>query len=46
MKYEDRQTNIDQFNEVEDVKIFLLSTRAGGLVSFNHIFALKVFFKL
>jgi SNF2 family DNA or RNA helicase len=34
MKYEDRQMNIDQFNEDAEVSIFLLSTRAGGLVRF------------
>jgi SNF2 family DNA or RNA helicase len=33
MTFEDRQTNIDSFNEDESVRIFLLSTRAGGLVS-------------
>ncbi len=35
MAYEDRQANFDTFNEDENVKIFLLSTRAGGLVSYN-----------
>jgi SNF2 family DNA or RNA helicase len=33
MGYEARQENIESFNEDEDVRIFLLSTRAGGLVS-------------
>ena len=33
MGYEDRQKNIESFNDEEDVRIFLLSTRAGGLVS-------------
>lgn len=31
MHFEDRQVNIDNFNESKDVNIFLLSTRAGGL---------------
>lgn len=31
MHFEDRQANIDRFNEHPDYKIFLLSTRAGGL---------------
>merc|ERR1719325_236075 len=31
MHFEDRQQNIDRFNEHPDYKIFLLSTRAGGL---------------
>lgn len=31
MNFEDRQANIDQFNDNADYKIFLLSTRAGGL---------------
>lgn len=31
MHFTDRQDNIDQFNEREDINIFLLSTRAGGL---------------
>jgi len=31
MHFEDRQVNIDNFNESQDVNIFLLSTRAGGL---------------
>jgi len=31
MSFEDRQENIDVFNETDDVQIFLLSTRAGGL---------------
>ena len=31
MKFEDRQQNIDNFNESDDTNIFLLSTRAGGL---------------
>ena len=30
MHFEDRQQNIDRFNEHPDYKIFLLSTRAGG----------------
>ena len=34
MGYEARQENIEAFNETEDVRIFLLSTRAGGLVSY------------
>jgi SNF2 family DNA or RNA helicase len=37
MGYEDRQANIDAFNEDEDVRIFLLSTRAGGLVSLSFL---------
>lgn len=31
MGYLDRQANIDSFNTDENVKVFLLSTRAGGL---------------
>ncbi len=31
MGFEDRQDNIDQFNESDDRNVFLLSTRAGGL---------------
>jgi ATP-dependent DNA helicase len=31
MKYEDRQDNIDAFNEKSEIRVFLLSTRAGGL---------------
>ena len=31
MAFEDRQANIDAFNETDDVRVFLLSTRAGGL---------------
>ena len=31
MGYEDRQVNIDNFNETDKVNLFLLSTRAGGL---------------
>merc|ERR550519_1550952 len=31
MNFEDRQANIDRFNETDEVNIFLLSTRAGGL---------------
>ncbi len=31
MNFEDRQANIDSFNEDEGVRVFLLSTRAGGL---------------
>merc|ERR1719325_322252 len=31
MHFEDRQANIDRFNEHPDYKILLLSTRAGGL---------------
>ena len=31
MGFEDRQENIDRFNETDEVNIFLLSTRAGGL---------------
>ena len=31
MGYEDRQVNIDNFNETDRVNLFLLSTRAGGL---------------
>jgi len=31
MGYVDRQANIDEFNTNKDVKVFLLSTRAGGL---------------
>ncbi len=31
MNFIDRQENIDKFNETEEVNIFLLSTRAGGL---------------
>ena len=31
MHFEDRQQNMDSFNEDGDVKVFLLSTRAGGL---------------
>ncbi len=31
MHFEDRQKNIDDFNERDNVSVFLLSTRAGGL---------------
>merc|ERR1712051_712977 len=31
MSFEDRQANIDRFNETEETNLFLLSTRAGGL---------------
>ncbi|TRY63163.1 hypothetical protein TCAL_10825 [Tigriopus californicus] len=31
MQFEDRQANIDSFNEDPSVNVFLLSTRAGGL---------------
>jgi len=31
MSFEDRQANIDQFNETDETNVFLLSTRAGGL---------------
>merc|ERR1719219_2715156 len=31
MLLDDRQLNIDRFNETDEVNIFLLSTRAGGL---------------
>merc|ERR1719273_2417149 len=31
MQFMDRQLNIDRFNETDEVNIFLLSTRAGGL---------------
>jgi len=31
MNFEDRQANIDKFNETNEVNVFLLSTRAGGL---------------
>merc|ERR1719412_3174305 len=31
MSFENRQINIDRFNETDEVNIFLLSTRAGGL---------------
>merc|ERR1712025_1554078 len=31
MSFEDRQANIDQFNETDETNLFLLSTRAGGL---------------
>ena len=31
MEYLDRQKNIERFNQEPDVKVFLLSTRAGGL---------------
>ena len=31
MSFLDRQDNIDQFNETDEINIFLLSTRAGGL---------------
>ena len=31
VKLEDRQQNIDRFFKDEDCKVFLLSTRAGGL---------------
>ena len=31
MGFEDRQENIDAFNEDPNVNVFLLSTRAGGL---------------
>ena len=31
MAFEDRQENIDAFNENDDVRVFLLSTRARGL---------------
>ena len=31
MAFDDRQANIDRFNETDEVNIFLLSTRAGGL---------------
>jgi ATP-dependent DNA helicase len=31
MHFEDRQANIDRFNTDPELKIFLLSTRAGGL---------------
>lgn len=31
MNFEDRQANIDQFNETDETNVFLLSTRAGGL---------------
>jgi len=31
MGFEDRQANIDQFNETDETNLFLLSTRAGGL---------------
>ena len=31
MGFEDRQENIDAFNDDPNVNVFLLSTRAGGL---------------
>ena len=31
MEWSERQDNIDRFNNDPDVKIFILSTRAGGL---------------
>ena len=31
MNFVDRQDNIDKFNRDAEVKVFLLSTRAGGL---------------
>ena len=31
MGYEERHTRIDRFNKLPDVKVFLITTKAGGI---------------